>query len=1058
MNARSTPCPGAETLAAFVDGKLTRDEIGQVLDHLDGCARCMSAVAGTNERRAPSGAVGWKFAAAAAAVTAVVLSIPLLRQARSPVAQLAELAPRTARVVEPRLAGGFAWAPYEGPMRASEGEADPRRLKLGGVAGELVEKANRERTAEGEHAAGVALVLIERPLDAMTRLRAAADKTPGDARVWSDLAAATYAAALRLDRPSLYPQALDAADRALRIDARFAEALFNRALTLERLGLPSQARETWDRYLAVDPSSPWAAEARAHLARLKSATSEMEFRNEQPALERGDQRAVDAIVTRYRQQSRTFAEAEYLGRWAEAAERGDQTAAQQQLMIARRIGDSLLRISGESLLAEAVRDVDARGAAVAPAQLAYRRARIAFSHRDPAAAEPGFRAAATAFGASPMSLVARYYAASARFDQNDAAAARGELEALLAVVPPRFVALGAQVRWELALCFMIDDDWSGALPLLDHAAASFRRLDERTNLAVMETMRADAMTFLGRPDEAWAARIRALTILSEEGRGDRLPITIGEAARMELRVGRLEAARALLAIEDAAIRKSRDDVLLADTLVREAVLNERCGDRDAAAQNVREAFAAAHRIADPALRERALADAQFASGATTSRSDARAAERALSSAIDHYRKSEKSFFLPEADLLRARARLRLGDQAGARSDLDDGIAEIERHRSPLAGAVSGTGVLDAGAALFEEAIRLRLDRGDVAGAFAYSDRWRGSVAPGATEPVSVAALQRRLAGSGAAVLELVALPEELVAFCVTAEDATVQRRPVRQLAELVDRGDEQALYELLIRPSERTWSRARALIVVAAPPLDEVPFAALYDAEAKQHLVQRLAVLLTPSASALRTGVRRRAPRMLAAIALPPGDAPALPGSGAELDDIMRLYGEKTAISADRATVAAMQDAAARADVLHIAGHTERQPGGGDDALLFQGRDAMTWRGIAAHPLGRAEVVVVAACETLRVPRSAQSRAMSVGGGFLAAGARDVIGTLTPLADEQARAIFTAVHRNLSRGIDASESLRDAQLEALAEETAGRRRTAWRAVALLTNRIPFAAK
>jgi CHAT domain-containing protein len=208
----------------------------------------------------------------------------------------------------------------------------------------------------------------------------------------------------------------------------------------------------------------------------------------------------------------------------------------------------------------------------------------------------------------------------------------------------------------------------------------------------------------------------------------------------------------------------------------------------------------------------------------------------------------------------------------------------------------------------------------------------------------------------------------------------------------------------------------------------------------------------------LRVDARRNAPRAIAAIALPSGDSPALPAGSAELDEIARLYAGKTVIPAERATIAALQDAAARADVLHIAGHTERQPGGGEDALLFAGRNPVTWRGIAVHPLSRAKIVIVAACETLRVPRSAQSRAMSVGGGFLAAGARDVIGTLTPIADEQARVIFTSVHRSLARGVEASESLRNAQLEALAEETAGRHRTAWRAVALLTTRIPRATK
>src|SRR5258706_15325840 len=80
MTARSAPrpCPGAETLAAFVEGKLTREEIRPVLEHLDACARCRSAVAGTHERHAPSTTVPWTLAPAAAPA-AIVVSIPFLR-------------------------------------------------------------------------------------------------------------------------------------------------------------------------------------------------------------------------------------------------------------------------------------------------------------------------------------------------------------------------------------------------------------------------------------------------------------------------------------------------------------------------------------------------------------------------------------------------------------------------------------------------------------------------------------------------------------------------------------------------------------------------------------------------------------------------------------------------------------------------------------------------------------------------------------------------------------------------------------------------------------------
>jgi len=180
-------------------------------------------------------------------------------------------APRSARIVEPRLTGGFPWAGYHGPLRAVGGSADAERLELGGAAGALIRRAEHDPSAEAQHAAGVAMVLVEKPDEAITRLESAA-RTSHDASTWSDLAAARYATAVQFRRPSLYSEALAASNEALRIDARLPEPLFNRALILETMGSTSEARRAWQRYLQVDPGSPWANEARAHLAELPLTT------------------------------------------------------------------------------------------------------------------------------------------------------------------------------------------------------------------------------------------------------------------------------------------------------------------------------------------------------------------------------------------------------------------------------------------------------------------------------------------------------------------------------------------------------------------------------------------------------------------------------------------------------------------------------------------------------------------------------------------------------------------------------------------------------------------
>jgi tetratricopeptide (TPR) repeat protein len=276
----STKCPTDETLALFVSGDIDDATRNDVLAHIESCSDCMAAVLSANahleeERsvvrdwsgRARSGSRWW-LAAVAAAVIIAVIAVPLLSRRNDPMARLIALAPASARPVEPRLSGGFAWAPYRGPMRATDSAADTELLKLGGAAGDAIARAQRDRSERAQHAAGIALILVDQPAEAIDRLRIVAEQSPNDVRDWSDLAAARYAAAVKLQRPSLLPEALAAADRALRLDPKSAEALFNRALILEHLGQTGEARKAWLRYLEVDSSSSWATEARAHLGEL----------------------------------------------------------------------------------------------------------------------------------------------------------------------------------------------------------------------------------------------------------------------------------------------------------------------------------------------------------------------------------------------------------------------------------------------------------------------------------------------------------------------------------------------------------------------------------------------------------------------------------------------------------------------------------------------------------------------------------------------------------------------------------------------------------------------
>jgi tetratricopeptide (TPR) repeat protein len=1060
-----------ETLAGFAEGCLGGDRRDAVIAHLDHCDECMSDVA-TAMAVKPAARLARRsrWLIALAALVVLVVALPVLRLAMhpaSPVRGLVAAAPRSARVVEPRLTGGFPWAEYHGSLRASDAAADSARLKLGGAAGELIDRAERDRSAAAQHAAGEALVLIEKPEEAVARLETAA-KSSRDASIWSDLAAARYAAAVQLGRTSLLPLALAAADEALRIDAHLPEALFNRALILERLGLTSEARRAWERFLEADAGSRWAEEARQRMNALPATTGAARFDREQPMLEQaataGNAHAVLALVDHHRERFRAFGEAEYLGRWAEAEQRHDEAEATRWLAVARSIGGALAQLSGESLLRDAVRAIDtaapAARATLADAHTTYRRGRIAYSRHEREAAERDLRRAAGLFTAAgdPMALMARHYAASVRMARSDIAGARAELAQLRidADAHPTYLALGGHVRWELARAIAFDEDWPSQAPVLTEAGDLFHRAGEPAAEATVESMLGSSLRILGRADDAWSALTRALHALSAERQSNLLESALGGMASMELQAGRPDAALALTRVAESLQGPGADPILTIETLLRRTRLESMNGADVDAAVTLRRAEAAASRLTDADTRARQIADVETARGAQLLARDPRAAEAALTRAIDFHRAHARLPNLPEPLLLRARCALRLGRPDAAQRDLEEGLQAMERHPVGVEGVRLGS-TFDVRRDLFDEAVRLCLDRGDTAGAFAYAERERGGDAMTPDE------LRRRLAGSGTAVLEIVALPGELVTFAVSANDLLVTRRPraAAELASLAARalsGDDrasEALYDDLMRPSDRVLTRAASLIVVPDAPLAGASFASLLDSTTHLYLIERVPVAIASSASSLQPASRGAAASM-AAFALPaPDGAAALPEAESELTDVVRLYRRASAVPAEGATWSALVRAAASADVVHIAGHTERQPGDTGQALLFAGPEGtpaerVSWKTVLSRPPLHANVVVLAACETLRPARSSETRALSLGAAFAAGGA-DVVGTLQPIPDRDARALFRSFHRHLAAGAGAAAALRDAQLEAIHGNPGDAR--AWRALAVLTHHV-----
>jgi tetratricopeptide (TPR) repeat protein len=287
VSGRGLDCPPPNVLAMFVEGNLPPDRIAEVIAHLARCAECRLTVEHVSELESqesesetsdaePVHRNAFRVVAAAAAIGAILLALSFLQQRlviqkwRSEVRTFAAVLPAEQRLVEPRLTGGFRWAPFYGPARQGNVPRSAAELVSVAAAAELLRRIAHHSSNPALHAKGIALVISGDAGEAIQILEPVAARQTDNALIWSDLSAAIYVdAQRRRSNPFALRRSIEAAEMAIAAEPELAEAYFNRALALERLGDRTRAIAAWKEYLRRDRRSRWAAEAERRLLALE---------------------------------------------------------------------------------------------------------------------------------------------------------------------------------------------------------------------------------------------------------------------------------------------------------------------------------------------------------------------------------------------------------------------------------------------------------------------------------------------------------------------------------------------------------------------------------------------------------------------------------------------------------------------------------------------------------------------------------------------------------------------------------------------------------------------
>ncbi|HEX8410362.1 MAG TPA: CHAT domain-containing protein [Thermoanaerobaculia bacterium] len=940
---------------------------------------------------------------------------------------------------------------------------NPRNAGPLGAAASLAEQVGDTTGDDAARLAGLMHFLGGDYKQASDKFRSIRQKT---ARDWNDFAATELALAQKTGRHDHTLEGLAAADRAMQLSPTMKEARFNRTVAIEHLGALPVALAQWRQLPAIEPASPWAG-----IAHRKAAGAETEAaawrKHDVACVTPGELRD---LASRFPQQARVTAESILLSTWAEAM-LGNEREARHQLELARTVGE-VLRGRDESLLADAVAAIE--GAEGTPrmqkliaAHLAYREGRLALSNENIATAERLLRIAREDFraGGSPMADMAACYAATAIANQDRPAEALAILNGLRASASVHHKTLRARIDHELANWTAVLGHWSESIAAAERSMAVSSAHREQTHLAATQATLGETYDFVGSTERAWQHGSSALRTACTAGDYARARVALAVLTRTEMRGRRWPRARALASVEQELALYADAPRLNAGLFLRLATIDSHLGRRSDADRAIAQARVAAKILPRKSAREKLLADIDGQAGALERPRDPKRAIALLSSAIRFQQQAERSIVLPELYLERGRAYVAAGGMDDAARDFESGIRELERQRNRVHESELRPGIFDDAVELFDEAVSLRVRRGDSAAAV-LNDIERGRARAvleqiEATDdmvvPADLADLQRHLA-AGTALAEYVALPDRLVILVVKPNEVAmrsvaVPRTNLVKAANTFVQNVESAaasgaLYDLLIRPMEADLGDVDALTFVVPDFLQRVPFGALRARGAQSFLIERRATALSPSAGVFIATVQRlqqlppTQPRSVGVFANPtiPRDKfpqlPSLRTSESEGRMIGKQYPKSDVFTREAATAMRFIELAPSYDVVHYAGHAtldRHEPA--QSALVCAStpdmHGALTLRQIARMRFRSTRVVVLAACSTMDGRNAAVEGVPSLSRAFLVAGVPAVVGTLWDIEDGEAIRIMRPFHERLAHGTGAAEALRAAQIDAL---------------------------
>lgn len=967
------------------------------------------------------------------------------------------------RSVQPRLAG-MEWRPCGDPECGRAGNEEQSCPEIISTRAEALQILASRRDCTD---------------NAIAHLKALAAVDPS---ALSDLAAAYYLRAYREEHPSDLLAALETAERAVTAAPENPAARFNRALIQEAVGLYDAAIQSWEEFARSD-STPWADEARQHLARLRVPDAATQWRSNvaqlPAALRKGDGAAVRKLIADFPTPAMDYFEQVVL---PQNDPRAANTLASE---LSARLGGDRYPLDA----AEAMPRAHA--------------GHIAFAKGNFAEAAPLLRNEG-----SPVHLAAEIERAlSLRFETSDTSE-----EALTLLEPleadarkQRYSHLLARVQSTRGYLHYRRGRYLDSMRDYRAALDAFLRFADLEKIASIHRSNNGNYRLLGQPELAWHEGLQAARDLPRTVNVRRRHVILGEMAEAALALG---YRRAALLYQEAALKTLQKNLLAVppDRIdeIRKAeqqvgiALRARAGIElqlgsiaDATADLVEAFRLIGERDATQSLLQARTHEFR---GEVLLQTNPRGAMEEFTTALRLVPGSELQTFRADLYAQRAEGARLAGQTADEEHDLQAALRELRAEEVQLLKERErgeGEAYWSAYFARFDETydrlIRHFAESGRWENAFNVDERSRAfeplnlilgldstpaafrKLVPGG-EAMTLTAIQNSLP-PGVVLLQYSVLADGTHTWIVSnagvrhirqrATDENV-RDWSRAIQQAVRRRDEKSLQrsltrvyeELLARPLDELRNPAR-LVIVPDGGMHGLPVAASYDSRTKQYLVERAPIEIAGSAtlyvySLMRDqAMRSKRPPSALLIGNPAFIAAdfaqglkPLPHAQKEVEQIRAFYSDAEVRTGADATVPEFLAHARNKTVIHFAGHSivnEHEPW--NSMLLFAGdKGAITAAELLKElNLDQTRLFVLSACSSAGGRPVGPEGVAPLVRPLLTAGVPAVMGTLWDVEDATAEPLSVSFHRHYEQGSDAAMALQAAQLQMLRDGNRGLR-------------------